>query len=72
VEIRDRAWRPRSEVERLKVGGQRLELEFRNVAFQKSAYYEEPDFAKGSVESNWVVDLKFELRIIHVREVAYK
>jgi hypothetical protein len=29
-------------------------------------------FMKRSIESNWFVDLIFELRSIHVREVAYK
>jgi hypothetical protein len=31
-----------------------------------------PVFVKRSTESNWVVDSIFELRNIHVREVAYK
>jgi hypothetical protein len=28
--------------------------------------------SKGSIESNWVIDSIFKLRIIYVREAAYK
>jgi hypothetical protein len=64
----------------LKVEGQRsrgqrleseLELELESE-WKRSIITKVPGFMKRSTESNWVVDLIFELKIIHVREVAYK
>jgi hypothetical protein len=61
----------RSEVNRLEVERSELELESEHC-IPEECYRKEPDFAKGSVESNQVIDSIFELRIIHVREAAYK
>jgi hypothetical protein len=63
-----------SEVRGSKVGGWRLEVgvgDWKHYV-PEEYYHEELDFAKGSVEYNWVVDSIFELSSIHAKEAAYK
>jgi hypothetical protein len=46
--------------------------EVRGIAFQNRVITKRQTFQREVVESNWVVDLIFELRIIHAKEAAYK